>query len=166
MPDALRDHDLELGKMRPERVRQHPLLPDQQRPRAVQHENGLLIGALDRDKPHVRPAHRLANRLRIGGVILPTLDIGLHVSGRHQLYGMPELCEFAPPIMRRRTGFHPDQARFETRKKREDLDPSETLANNRLAIRIDGVKLKYSLGEINADCGTLHGGRPLSMWRS
>jgi hypothetical protein len=28
------------------------------------------------------------------------------------------------------------------------------------------VKLKYSLGKINADCGNLHGGRPLSMWRS
>ena len=30
MADALRDHDPELGKMRPKRVRQHRLLPDQQ----------------------------------------------------------------------------------------------------------------------------------------
>jgi hypothetical protein len=29
MPDALRDHDPKLRKMRPERVRQHRLLPDQ-----------------------------------------------------------------------------------------------------------------------------------------
>ena len=77
MPDALHNHDPELGKMRPERVRQHRLLPDQKRPRAIQHENSLLVGALDRDKPHVRPAHRLANRLRIRGVVFPTLDIGL-----------------------------------------------------------------------------------------
>jgi hypothetical protein len=68
--------------------------------------------------------------------------------------------------MRRRAGFHPDQARFETRKKREQLGPSETFANNRRPIRIDGVKLKYSLGEIDADCGNLHAGCPLSMWRS
>ena len=81
MPDALRDHNPELRKMRPERVRQHRLLPDQQRPRAMQHENSLLVGALDRHKPHVRPRDRLANRLRIRGVILPTLDIRLHVSG-------------------------------------------------------------------------------------
>ena len=80
MPDALRDHDPELGKMRPECVRQHRLLPDQQRPRAMQHENSLLVGAFDRDKPHVRPAHRLANRFRIRGVVLSTLDIGLYVS--------------------------------------------------------------------------------------
>ena len=75
MPDALRDHDPKLRKMRPERVRQHRLLPDQKRPRTMQHENRLLVGALDRDKPHVRPGHRLANRLRICGVILPALDI-------------------------------------------------------------------------------------------
>ena len=73
MPDALRDHDPELRKMRPERVCQHRLLPDQQCPRAMQHENSLLIGALDRDKPHVRPAHRLANCLRIRGVVFPRL---------------------------------------------------------------------------------------------
>jgi hypothetical protein len=68
--------------------------------------------------------------------------------------------------MRCRAGFHPDQARFETRHEREHLGPSETFANNRRAIRIDGVNLKYSLGEINAYCGNLHGGRPLSLWRS
>lgn len=48
MPDALRDHDPKLRKMRPERVRQHRLLPDQKCLRAMQHENSLLIGALDR----------------------------------------------------------------------------------------------------------------------
>jgi hypothetical protein len=37
MPDALRDRDREFGKLRPERTRQHRLLPDQQRPRVVHH---------------------------------------------------------------------------------------------------------------------------------
>ena len=92
--------------------------------------------------------------------------IRLHVSRRHQLYSVPKFCKFAPPIMRRRAGFHPNQARFETRHEREHLGPSETFANNRRAIRIDGVNLKYSLGEINADCGNLHGGRPLSTRRA
>jgi hypothetical protein len=40
----------------------------------MQHENSLLVGALDRDKPHVRPRDSLANRLRIRGVVLPTLE--------------------------------------------------------------------------------------------
>jgi hypothetical protein len=62
MPDALRDHDPELRKMRPERVCQHRLLPDQQRPCAMEHENGLLVGALDRDKPHVGRRGATASR--------------------------------------------------------------------------------------------------------
>src|SRR5262249_7659066 len=145
LPDTLWDHDPKLRQMRPECIRQHRLLPDQQRPRAMQHENSLLVGALDWHKPHVRPVHRLANRLRIRGVVLATLDTGLHVSRRHQFYRVSKLCELTRPIMRRRAGFHPDQARFETRKKREQLGPSETFAKNRRPIRIDGVKLKYSL---------------------
>jgi len=28
------------------------------------------------------------------------------------------------------------------------------------------LNMKYSLGEITAYCGNLHGGRPLSLWRS
>jgi len=48
MPDALHNHDPELGKMRPERVCQHRLLADQQHPRAMQHEDSLLAGAFDR----------------------------------------------------------------------------------------------------------------------
>ena len=52
----------------------------------------------------VRPGHRLANRFCIRCVIL-------HVSRRHQLHGVPKLCQFAHPIMRCRAGFHPDQTR-------------------------------------------------------
>src|SRR5262245_23904164 len=163
MSDALRDHDPELGKMRPKRVCQHRLLPDQERPRAMKHKSSLLVGTFDRDKPHVRPGHRLANRLRIRGVVLPTLDIRLHVSRWHQLYTMPEPCEFACPIMRGRAGFHPDQAGFKSRKEGKHLRPSETFADNRLAFRIDTVNLNHSLGEINPDCANLHGGRPLSQ---
>ena len=58
-------------------------------------KDNLLVGACDRPKPHVRPDHRFANRPRIRGVVLPTLDIRLHVNRSHQLYGMPEFCQFA-----------------------------------------------------------------------
>ena len=58
-------------------------------------EDSLLVGAFDRPNPHVRPDHRFANRPRIRGGVFPTLDIRLHVNGGHQLYRMPELCQFA-----------------------------------------------------------------------
>jgi hypothetical protein len=61
----LRHHDPEFGKMCSKRVRQHRLLPDQKRPRTMKHENSLLVGTLDRHKSHVRPGHRLTNRLCI-----------------------------------------------------------------------------------------------------
>jgi hypothetical protein len=48
MPDALHNHDPELGKMRPERVCQHRLLPDRQHPCAMRHEDSMLAGAFDR----------------------------------------------------------------------------------------------------------------------
>ena len=67
MADALRDHDPKLRKMRPKCVRQHRLLPDQKRPRTMKHENSLLIGALDRHKPHVRP--RTASQIASASVV-------------------------------------------------------------------------------------------------
>ena len=44
----MRNDDPELGKIRPERVCQHRLLPDRQRPCAMQHGDSLLAGAFDR----------------------------------------------------------------------------------------------------------------------
>ena len=37
----------------------------------------LLLNRLDRDKPHVGPPHRFANRFRIVGVVLAAFDVGL-----------------------------------------------------------------------------------------
>ena len=41
-------------------------------------ERRLLIGCLVRHEAHGRPAHRLAQRLGVGRVVLAALDIGLH----------------------------------------------------------------------------------------
>src|SRR5215207_9325144 len=51
------------------------------RPHAVEHQHALLIGALDWHEAHARPRHRLADRFRIRGVVLPAPDIRLHVGG-------------------------------------------------------------------------------------
>ena len=44
----------------------------------------LLLGRFDRDKPHARPAHRLADRRGIRRVGLVALDVRLDVLRRHQ----------------------------------------------------------------------------------
>jgi hypothetical protein len=58
-------------------------------------DDSLLVGAFDWPKPHVRPDHRFANHPRIRGVVLPTLDIRLHVTGGISFTVCPKLCQFA-----------------------------------------------------------------------
>jgi hypothetical protein len=64
-------HQAELGQMAAQGVHQHGALADQERAYAMQHQDALLLFALHRNEAHVRPPHRLANRLRIAGLGLP-----------------------------------------------------------------------------------------------
>lgn len=43
----------------------------------MQRQDALLLTRLHRHEPHVRPAHRLADRRSVGGVGLIALDVGL-----------------------------------------------------------------------------------------
>src|ERR1700732_3855356 len=73
---SLRRHDPKLAQCRPQRVRYHRSLPNQQGPRAVNSYRRLLLDALHRHEPHRWPAHRLADRLRVPAVVLVALHIG------------------------------------------------------------------------------------------
>ena len=66
-------------------VTQHRALTYQQLSGPVQHQGGLLLLRLDRNKPHRWSRHCLADRRCIVRVVLATLEIGLHVVRRHQL---------------------------------------------------------------------------------
>ncbi len=113
---ALRRHDAEFGQMPAYGVAQHRALTHQQLAGPVQHQGGLLLLRLDRNKPHRWPRHRLADRRRIVRIILAALEIGLHVARRHQLHRVAKGLQLAAPVMRRRTGFDADQARFRAPK--------------------------------------------------
>src|SRR5207302_7635324 len=52
-------------------------------PISHQHQRRLLFDGLCRHEPHRRPAHRLADRLGIGCVVLVPLDERLHRSEEH-----------------------------------------------------------------------------------
>ena len=51
----------------------------------MHHQHRLLIDVLDRNEPHQRSRHRLADRCSIRRIVLVALDVGLHVGRRHQL---------------------------------------------------------------------------------
>jgi hypothetical protein len=69
----LRNNYTKLGKMAAQRIDQHGPLTDQQISRAVQHQNRLLLDALDRDKPHIWPHDCFADRFGIHCVVLTAL---------------------------------------------------------------------------------------------
>jgi len=97
---ADRRDDSELCKMGTDRINYRGLLADEEMAGAMKHQAALLLGCLGRDKPHVCPGNSLADSLGISGVVLLSLDIGLHVGRRHQAHRMPQRLELARPMMR------------------------------------------------------------------
>src|SRR5277367_3472998 len=81
-----RREDPELGKVRADRIDDGSLLTDEEMPGAMKRQTALLFGRLGWHEPHVWPGHRLANRFRVGGIVLLPLHIGLHVGRRHQAH--------------------------------------------------------------------------------
>src|SRR5262249_15648710 len=69
---------------------------------------------------HRRAPNRLANRFRIGGIVLIALDVRLHVLRRHQPHLVPKRAQLASPVMRRRTRFQPDHTPWTARADRTD----------------------------------------------
>jgi hypothetical protein len=56
--------------MRPQRIDHLGLLPQQKIAWSMLHQPALLLGRLHLHKSHRRPANRLADRLRVGRIIL------------------------------------------------------------------------------------------------
>lgn len=71
-------------------------LSDQQITGSVQHEDAVLVGALDRHEAHRGPRHGLTDRCRIRSIILLPAQTGFDVGGRDQADIMAEGHERAP----------------------------------------------------------------------
>src|SRR5262249_31368446 len=123
------------------------------------HQGSLLILALDRDEPHRRSRHRLADRRSIVRIILAALEVGLHVARRHQPRGMAKCLQLTAPMMPRRTGFDADQARPQTAKELQHLRPTDALAKHYRSDLVDAVNLEHRLRNIETDCDNLAHGR-------
>jgi hypothetical protein len=67
----------ELGGIAADGVGQLRTIADQPIPDADQHQGGLLLSGLHRHEAHRRPAHRLAQRLRVCRIVLAALDVRL-----------------------------------------------------------------------------------------
>ena len=120
------------------------------------HQPALLLGRLYSHKSHGRPANRLTARFRVDRIVLVALDVGLDVLRRHQTNLVTKLPQLACPIVRRGTGFHPNQAWRQRFEKRYHLTAAELLPDYDLLGRIDAMNLENVLRDIQTDRGNLH----------
>jgi hypothetical protein len=147
--------------MRPDGVQDHGPLTHQQVARPVQDQHALLIFRLDRNEAHVRPRHRLADRLGVGGVVLLPLHVRLHIGRRDQPHLMPERRDLARPVVGGGAGLHAHKAGFKLREKIQHSAPPQFLLQNHRSLGVDAVKLKDGFGQIDPECRNMHGGRLL-----
>src|SRR6516225_2835355 len=130
----------------------------------MQHQAGLLLLAFGRHKTHRRTCHCLADRRSIIGVILTALEIGLHVTGRHQPHPMADRPKLSAPMMGTWAGFNADKARRQSREELQHLGTAHTLADHNRSIGIHAVHLKYRLRNIETNRANFAHGRLPSMW--
>ena len=121
--------------------------------------------ALDRDEAHRRPAHRLADRRRIGRVVLAAPDVGPDVLRRHQAHLVAKRAQLARPEVGPGAGLQPDEAGGRWAKK-PSLGAAQTALDHDATRRIDAMHPKDMLGEVETDRGNLHADGPCWCVRS
>ncbi|GLS20985.1 hypothetical protein GCM10007874_40020 [Labrys miyagiensis] len=124
----------------------------------------MLFLGLDRNKPHVRPGCRLADRAHIVGIGLAAFDEGLNVIRRDQSHPMAQPFDLAAPMMRRRTRLESDFARRQRAEETQDLVARELPIEDLLFPFVDGANLEPALGDIQSNADDLmHDDEPFAL---
>src|SRR6516165_4145251 len=79
---------------------------------------------------------------------------------------MPQLPDLTRPIMRRAASLNADQTRRWGLEERQHFRPLQLPLQYCLASCIDAVQLEDMLGDVQTDCGNLHGGGSFSSLHS
>ncbi len=74
---------------------------------------------------------------------------------------MPESRELPSPVMRRATGFHPDQAWRHALEERQNLAPAQLPTDQDLSIRGNPMDLENVLDQVQTDRHDVVHQRPL-----
>ncbi len=130
----------------------------------MQQKGSLTLGALDRHEPHVRPSDRLADRRRVGRVVLlAALHVGLHMRRRQKANLVPQRGNLPSPIMRATARLHADKAGRQLAEEAHHLGTAQLPPQRDLAAAVDPVHLKDVLRDIKTDRDNLDHGRLLQM---
>src|SRR6516164_9542503 len=105
----------------------------------------------------------LADRFRIGGIVLVALDVRLHVLRRHQSHLVAKRAQLPRPVVRRRARLQANQTWPQSTEERQNLRTPKLLAQNRRSLCIDPVHLKNMLRQVQSDRSNLaHGWLPFA----
>src|ERR1700680_3587527 len=97
----------------------------------MQGKDALLLDGLDGHEAHVRSAHSLADRLRVGRIGFVALEVGLHVLRWDKADRVPELAQLSRPVVSTRARLHPDYSCFA--KKRQQIGATHTTPEHGMA---------------------------------
>jgi hypothetical protein len=92
-----RRDNAELGKVRSDRINHRGLLADEQMACAVKHQAALLLRRLCWHEPHGCPGDRFADRLSVSGIVLLSLDVGLHTTSFGRVSLLRRVARPTPP---------------------------------------------------------------------
>jgi hypothetical protein len=112
--------------------------------------------ALDRHETHLRPLHRLADRLGVGLVVLVGLDERAHVLRRHQAHLVAELGEPAREVVRTARRFQADPRRRQVGQPGDQPRPRQPPLGHHLAAPVHGDDVTRRLAKIDPDGFDLH----------
>jgi hypothetical protein len=148
---SLRRHHADLRQMAAQRV-QHPrAIASQQFARAMAHQLRLVLDLSHRHEAHVRPSHRLADRLGVDGVVLVAPHIRLHIGRRHQLHPVAHRDQRARPMVRRAARLDPYQTRRQRSEEGQQLAPPNRFDHHHRAGGVDAMNLEHILRDIEPD---------------
>lgn len=118
----------------------------------MQHQDGLLVLAIDRHEGHLRPGHRLGDgRCIVGVVLLAALHVCLDPRRHDQPGAVPEHQDPPSQLVRRGAGFHPDQTRRQFLEITLQSVTSKLTTQNNLSVLINRVNLQDALGKIETN---------------
>jgi len=115
----------------------------------MHYQHRLLFRALNRNKAHVRSAHRFTDRFGVVAVVLLALAIRHDELGRHDAGVVTHRCERARQLVGARARFHSYAARRQLRDQLEQLAARETSAQHGLAACVDAMHTQNVLCQIN-----------------
>ncbi|MBA7592789.1 hypothetical protein ES708_34983 [subsurface metagenome] len=163
VPGPLANDVSKLGEVPAQRVDQLGPLTHEQVARTEHHCRSLSLRALALDEPHRRALRRLANRFRVGHVVLLPLHKRLHVGWWDEPRVVTCHGYLARPVMSTGARLHRDHASRKCREERQHLITPQLLAEHDCATRTGAVNLENRFGQIDSDRANLAHGR-LLQW--